>query len=141
MLDDHKVPVTNLEKGQRLGLGDGIELETLLLEERGAVLWLSWENFSALLPIGNISITQMDPPSDVDVLLLPDNLQADDLPMEVVNQWFPSLILIPMEESDLPFQGQHEILSVLQDYPVVTTLDHALVRISTDGQHLWVTGD
>jgi hypothetical protein len=61
--------------------------------------------------------------------------------LEVINQWSPSAILLPLEEADLPFQGQHELLVLLEDYPVISTLDYSWVRITTDGEKLWVAGD
>jgi hypothetical protein len=50
------------------------------------------------------------------------------------------VILIPLEESDLPLLGEHELLSLLAEYPIITTLDHPWVRVSTDGEQLWVNG-
>jgi len=141
ILGDRNVPITNVQVGQRLDLGSGIAVEFLSIEERGTILWLSWENFSALIPTGKVSMAHITPPCEPDVLLIPDNLDAEDLPMEIINQWSPSVIMLPLEESDLPFQGQHEVLSLLADYPIVSTLDHPWVRISTDGKNFWVAGD
>lgn len=141
MFGDRNVPIRNVRRGQRLDLGSGIEIEILMMSERGSVLWLNWENFSALIPTGKVLITQMTPPFGPDVLLLPDDLEAKDFSMEIINHWSPSVIIFPLAESDLPFQGEHELLVTLQDYPVVSTLDHLWLRISTDGENLWVTGD
>jgi hypothetical protein len=116
-------------------------MEFLLLEERGAALWLTWGNFSALIPTGKISMSSLHPPYAPDILVLPDNLEADAFSMEILNQWAPSLILFPLEESDLPFTGQHQVLALLEDYPVISSLDYSWVRITTDGKKLWVNGD
>ena len=140
-LVDQNVPITNVQAGQKLDLGTGIVIEIIALEERGAVLWLTWENFSALIPAGRVGTSSLRPPFGPDVLLLPDNIKADELSLEVINRWSPSVILLPLKESDLPFQGQHEILVLLEDYPVISTLDHSWMRITTDGDKLWVAGD
>jgi hypothetical protein len=116
-------------------------MEFLLLEERGAVLWLTWENFSALIPTGKISMSSLHPPYAPDILVLPDDLEADAFSMEILNQWTPSVILFPLEESDLPFKGQHQVLTLLEDYPVISSLDYNWIRITTDGEKLWVNGD
>jgi hypothetical protein len=140
-LANQNVPITNVQVGQRLDLGSGIAIEFIALEDRGAVLWLTWENFSALIPAGKVATASLHPPFGPNVFLLPDNIKADELSLEVINQWSPSAILLPLEEADLPFQGQHELLVLLEDYPVISTLDYSWVRITTDGEKLWVAGD
>lgn len=140
-LTEQNVPITNVQVGQRLDLGTGIAIEILALEERGAVLWLTWENFSALIPAGKVGTASLHPPFGPNVLLLPDNMKAGELSLEIINRWSPSVILLPLEESDLPFQGQHEIFGFLEDYPVISTLDYSWVRITTDGEKLWIAGD
>lgn len=140
-LANQNVPITNVQVGQRLDLGSGIAIEFIALEDRGAVLWLTWENFSALIPAGKVATESLHPPFGPNVFLLPDNIKADELSLGVINQWSPSAILLPLEEADLPFQGQHELLVLLEDYPVISTLDYSWVRITTDGEKLWVAGD
>ena len=140
-LVDQNVTITPVQTGQRLQIGSGIEMEFLLLEERGAALWLTWGNFSALIPSGKISMSSLHPPFAPDILVLPDNLEVDAFSMEILNQWSPSVILFPLEESDLPFKGQHQVLTLLEDYPVISSLDYSWIRITTDGEKLWVNGD
>ncbi len=141
MIYENDIQITPVQTGQKLELGSGIELEFLLFEERGAILWLSWKNFSALIPTGKVSLSNICLPDEPDVILIPDNLEVDEIPMGAINQWSPSVILLPFEESDLPLQGQHELLTALKDYPVVSTLDHNWVRITTDGMKMWVNGE
>jgi len=101
---------------------------------------LTWNNFSALLPTGKIEKSSIQLPQAPDVVLLEDGMKAEDLSLEKLTGWSPSVILIPLEESDLPLLGEHEILSLLAGFPVVSTLDHTWVRVSTDGVRLWATG-
>jgi competence protein ComEC len=139
LLLDGDVHITSLAVGQSIELGSGVKMDVLYVGERGSLLWLHWNNFSALLPAGKITNARMTLSQSPDVVLLEDDLIAEDLSMEVINQWSPSVILVPLKESDLPLQGEHEILVMLAGYPVVTTLDNQWVKIATDGKNLWVT--
>jgi len=140
LLSDKKIPITDMEAGQKLDLGPGIELSVLWVEERGAELFLTWNNFSAYLPAGKIEKTRLLLPEAPDVVLLKDGIKPEDVSLENLTGWSPAVILIPLEDSDLPLLGEHELLSLLADYPIITTLDHPWVRVSTDGERLWVNG-
>ncbi|MDF1520751.1 MAG: ComEC/Rec2 family competence protein [Brevefilum sp.] len=140
LLSDKNIPITDLQAGQKLDLGSGIELSVLWVEERGAVLFLTWNNFSAYLPAGKIEKSRFTLPEAPDVILLEDGLKAEDISLGKLTGWSPAVILIPLEDSDLPLLGEHELLSLLANYPIVTTLDHPWVRVSTDGERLWVYG-
>jgi len=138
---EKEIPMVTMEPGLRLEIGEGISLEVLWTGERGAVLWLEWENFSALLPTGKVADHWLLVPGAPDFVLLPDDLAADDLPLQRINDWSPSVLLLPLEKSELPLEGQHELITLLADYPLVTSLDYGWVRVSTDGYELWVQGE
>jgi competence protein ComEC len=138
-LEDN-VPMIPLEVGQCVELGEGIILRTLWTSGKGALMWLEWKNFSALLPTGKIGGEWLAAPSPPDVLLLPDSIAPEDFSLARVNLWSPAVILLPLKEADMPLIGEHELLKMLADYPVVHTLDHDIVQISTDGENLWVSG-
>ena len=133
--------IVPLEAGQSLQLDEGIQLDVLWVGERGAVLWLTWDNFSALLPTGKVEEHWLTVPNAPDVVLLPDNLAAEDLPLEQVNAWQPAVILLPLAETDLPLHGDHPLLSLLADYPILDTYTHGWIEVSTDGETLWVNGE
>ena len=141
MLLEDGVPLNPMQAGQSLDLGEGIELRILWVGDKGAVLWLAWHNFSAVLPAGKVEGEWILVPSAPDVLLLPDDLQPEELPLARINRWSPAVILLPLEQADLPLQGEHTLLQKLAGYPLVTTLDYDQVHISTDGQQLWVRGE
>ena len=134
-------PMVPLEVGQCLDLGGEITLKTLWADDRGALLWLEWQNFSALLPTGKLEGEWLAAPSAPDVLLLPDGITPEGMSLGRINKWFPRVILLPLKEADLPLVGENELMIVLASYPVVNTLDHDRVTIQTDGENLWVTGD
>jgi len=141
MLEESQIAIITLETGQTLSLGDEVELRVLWTGERGAVLWLKWEHFTALLPTGKVEDYWLAAPEPPDVILLPDGLKAESLPLPTVNLWAPSVILLPMAESDLPLHGDHELVTQLDGYPLVSSLDHGWVRVSTDGERLWVNSE
>jgi competence protein ComEC len=129
-----------MEAGQVLDTGDGVCLRVLWAGDRGAVLWLEWEKFSAVLPTGKVEDHWLTVPGPPDLVLLPGGLRGAELPLWQINLWNPSVILLPLDVADLPLDGQHELVEMLKGYPVLTTLDHRWVRISTDGELLWVSG-
>ncbi len=45
-------PITRMQSGQSLDLGSGASMQVLSIDPRGAVLFLEWENFRLLLPMG-----------------------------------------------------------------------------------------
>jgi competence protein ComEC len=141
MLLEEGVPIFPMETGQSLELGEGIELKALWVGDRGAVLWLEWDQFSALLPIGKVDGVWILVPSAPDVLLLPDDLPPEELPLERITLWSPTVILLALEEADLPLQGEHPLRQKLAGYPLLTTLDYDQVHISTDGHEMWVSGE
>lgn len=135
------IPIERMQPRQRLDLGDGIALDVVWVGERGAVLWLEWRDFSALLPTGKVDDHWMVKGIAPDVLILKDGVGVEDLPLDKLNWWSPAVILFPLEEEDLPLRGEHAVLTLLADYPVVSTLEHDWLRVSTDGKQLWVNGE
>ncbi len=133
------IPIVEVETGQILDLGDGVTLEFLWIGERGTLLWLEWENFSALLPSGRVNQPFKYVPSIPNVVLLPDNLTIEDLQLGLINTWSPAVILFPLDTADLPWHGEHPLSVIFAEFPLVTTLEHGWVRVSTDGNQLWVT--
>lgn len=140
-LDVAGASITPMAAGQSLRLDDGVRLDVLWTGERGAVLWLTWDNFSALLPTGKVEEHWLNIPSAPDMILLPDNLKSEDLPLDRVAAWQPAVILLPLDEADLPLHGDHPLRSLLQGYPLLDTNTHGWLRVSTDGETLWVNGE
>jgi hypothetical protein len=133
--------ITPMTARQSLFLDEGIQLDVLWTGERGAVLWLTWDNFSALLPTGKVEDHWLNVPTTPDVILLPDNLKAEDLPQDLIAAWQPAVLLLPLDDADLPLHGDHPLQACLEGYPLVTTVEHGWIRVSTDGETLWVNGE
>lgn len=127
-----------MESGQTLDLGDDLYINILWSGERGAVLWLTWDNFSAMIPTGKVGEHWHKSPTPPDILVLPNNAASQGLPLEQLTLWAPNVILLPQVSANLPLDGIDPVLEILRDYPVLSTLEHGWVRISTDGQGIWV---
>ena len=84
------------------------------------MLWLTWDNFSALLPTGKVEEHWLTVPAAPDVILLPDNLKSDDLPLNLIATWQPAILVLPLDEADLPLHGVHPLQSLLESYPCST---------------------
>ena len=139
-LYENETPIHLLETGQSLDLGDDIHITVLSVEERNAILWLDWKNFSALIPTGKATSDWLTVPNSPDVIILPNAINIDDLPLWKINAWEPIVLLLPMVDSDLPLQGEHPLLEALECYPLITTLEYQWVGVSTDGEDVWIRG-
>jgi competence protein ComEC len=141
LMQDKSQTLHTLETGQALELGGGTRLTVLRSGERGAMLWLEWNKFYALIPAGKLDSDGWTVPNAPDVVLLPDNLSTEDLPLAQIIDWSPSAILLPLGSSDLPLSGEHELLCLFEGYPLLNTLNQGWIRVSTDGEKLWVSGE
>jgi competence protein ComEC len=140
-LKEKGTPIHTLQGGQSLALEDEIFLDVLWAGDRGAVLWLTWGNFKALIPTGKVDAHWSNATSPPDVVFLPDGITPTDLPLEVINRWAPAVIVLPLGATDLPLVGEHPTLDLLQGYPVVNSAEHGWVRVSTDGDQAWVRAE
>ena len=135
------IPRHAMESGQTLDLGDGLVVQVLWSGERGAVLWLTWENFSALIPTGRVDEHWLNPPSSPRIVYLPGRIYSQPLPLDQITQWAPAVILLPQDPANLPLDGLDPVLELMRDYPIIGTSNHGWVRISTDGQQIWVRAE
>ena len=132
------VPITMMEMGQSMDLGDDIRLDVLWTGERGGVLWLAWKDFAALVPAGKVGDEWFEVPGVPNVILLPDDLHIDESTILKIQTWAPSVILFPLREADLPLQGDHTIFAALAGYPLLDTFHHGWIQVSTDGHQVWL---
>ena len=133
--------IEQMAPGQALDFGQGLILTVLAQSEKGAVLWLEWGRFSAVLPAGKVADAWLAVPEAPDVVLLPDDISVENFPLEVITAWSPTVILLPLHNSDLPIAREHELVSLLSGYPLMTSLDHGWVQVSTDGKQMWVDAE
>jgi hypothetical protein len=117
------------QAGDTFDLGGGAQLEVLAVGQRGAVLLLTWKEFSALLPTG-LDFDSMAPLqstlTEVDVMLLADGGYLPLNTPEWIAAASPELFLLT--EGDETFEG----------YQVLATADHGWITVTTDGDAMWI---
>lgn len=136
-------PVVQLQAGQTLSLGEGAALETLAAGARGAVLLLSHGRFRAVLPVGMdfeaLETLSADPSlRGVTVLMLADSGYAPLNPPDWIAHLRPGLVVLSVAADDYDGQPSPDTMEALEGYSVVRTDRNGWVRLSTDGERLWV---
>ncbi len=107
------------------------------------VLWLEWGNFSALLPIG-LDLTNLEALmedrhlSSVTSLLLAESGYAPLNPPEWIDRWHPQFILLSVAADDREGRPDPGVLQALQGYTLLRTDHNGWIKLSTDGERLWV---
>lgn len=133
------IPATELHPGDNFELGRGAQLRVLSLGQRGAVLLLRWNNFEMLLPLG-MDFDQMEDLNfgkglgPIDLLTLADSGYPPLNPAEWIANLNPSLVWLTA--GDELFSEQ--TLDQLGEIPVFRTDQNGWLRVSTDGEHLWL---
>ena len=131
------------QSGQALDLGQGARLHVLSANSHGAVLLLEWGNFRALLPVG-LDFTVMEQlmndasQGPVSALLLAQSGYAPLSPPEWITRWQPQAILLSVGAGDLEGRPQAETLQAMQGYTLLRTDQNGWIRLSTDGEEMWV---
>jgi competence protein ComEC len=137
------IPIIMEEPGLELDLGQGGRLKVLAVSSRGAVLMVEWEEFRALLPIGlsfDDLITLASDPSlaSLSVLLLAEAGYAPLNPPHWIAHLSPQLSILSVSVADRNGLPDPETLAAVQDYPLLRTDRSGWIRISTDGNRMWV---
>ncbi|MEX2143506.1 MAG: ComEC/Rec2 family competence protein, partial [Anaerolineales bacterium] len=130
--------VTKLQAGDTFDLGMEGRLEVLASGSDGAVLYLEWKDFRALLPVGLDPDLMKEMGSEftnhpLDLLLLADGgSSALNTP-----DWFfglaPQVIWVASDE-ELPVATQ----AALQGYRVLYSGQTGWLRLTTDGSNVWM---
>ncbi len=137
------IPIHTAEAGQVLDLGQGARLQVLGASRSGAVLLLEWKNFSTLLPIGldedlRQSLLEDLGPTPVNALLLANSGAAELNPPEWLQVWEPQVVLLSVGAGDRRARPALETLETVQGYTLLRTDQNGWVRLSTDGERMWV---
>ena len=146
VLAKNQIPYISAESGQSLELGAGAKLEVLKVCSRGAVMQLRWGKFSAFLPVGMDFETMDDLLTNkelapVSVLLLSESGYAPLNTAEWVAHWNPQLILLSVAADDYDGLPDQAALRAADGYPIKRTDLNGWVRVSTDGEQMWVQVD
>ncbi len=141
-LSDHSVPVIQAEQGQTLDLGKGATLKVLSISSRGMVLLVEWNNFRALLPIGENfdTLDQLERGKTVGpVTVLSTALSgyAPLTPPDWVANLNPRLVVLSVAAGDKNGLPDPATLEALANRSVLRTDQNGWIEVTTDGGQMW----
>ncbi len=142
-LTDHSIPIAQAEEGQSLDLGQGATLKVLSLSSRGATLLLEWDNFRALLPVGeNLdTLEQLEYGNAVGpVTVLSPALSgyAPLSPQDWIENLNPQLVVLSVAAGDPDGLPDQATLKALANRALLRTDQNGWVEVSSDGKQVWV---
>jgi competence protein ComEC len=145
-LKRQRTSIVFAEPAQALDLGEGIRLEILNLNGRGAALLLEWDRFRAFLPVGldttgRDELLQSGKLSPVSVWLLSDRGSSWLNPLSFLHRLQPQVILLSVAAGDWSGLPHIETLQRLEGQNLLRTDLNGWVHIQTDGQQMWVEAE
>jgi competence protein ComEC len=145
-LADQTIPVTQAKEGQVLELGQGAELKIANVSPRGATLFVTWNAFHALLPIGeNLdTLAQLNNGSalgSVDVLSLAQSGYAPLTTTAWLQNLNPRLVVISVAAGDRDGMPDKAVLDALSGYSVLRTDLNGWIEVISDGKQMWVASE
>ncbi len=140
---EQAIPVSRVEAGQRLELGDGAYIEIQAEGARGSVVLIQYGKFRALLPIGLSDgmlegLEYGNVIGNVDVLLLADSGYAPSNPPDIIENVNPKLVVLSVAAGDPDGLPAQAVLEALDGYSVLRTDRSGWISIITDGNELRV---
>jgi beta-lactamase superfamily II metal-dependent hydrolase len=137
------IPVSRLQPGQALDLGDGARLEALTVGSRGAVFLLEWDSFRMLLPLGLDfdaleALDYGESVGRVSALLLSQSGYAPLNPPEWIANLQPQVVLLSVEAGNRDNLPSLETLQALDSYTLLRTDENGWIELTTDGERMWV---
>ena len=137
------IPVSRVEAGQRLELGDGAFIEIQAVGPKGSVVLIQYENFRALLPIGMSEgileeLEYGNVIGNVDVLLLADSGYAPSNPPDIIENVNPKLVVLSVAAGDPNGLPSESVLESLDGFSVLRTDRSGWISVITDGGQLRV---
>jgi len=137
------IPISRLQPGQALDLGEGARLEALTVGSRGAVFLLEWESFRMLLPLG-LDFEALEAleygksVGRVSALLLAQSGYAPLNPPEWITNLNPQVALLSVEAGNEDNLPSMETLVALEGYTLLRTDENGWIALTTDGEKMWV---
>ena len=137
------IPIIKAEKGQILDLGSGARLRVLSVSSHGAILFLEWQDFRALLPLGAgleelASLMSSHETGQVSALLLAGNGQARQNPPGWIENLRPQAILLSVARQDEQGLPSQDLLDELEGRTLLRTDLNGWIELTTDGKQMWV---
>ncbi len=142
-LTDHSIPVVQAEGGQTLDLGKGAILKVLSISSRGATLLVEWNDFRALLPIGeNLdTLDQLEfgnAVGPVNVLSPALSGYAPLTPPDWIENLNPQLVVLSVAAGDKDGLPDKATLEALANHALLRTDQNGWVEVTSDGKQMWV---
>ncbi len=137
------IPVTRMQAGQKLELGDGAELSVVSVNNRGAVLLLEWGYFRMLLPMA-LDFNALDAilidstMRNISALMMAESGFAPLNPPELIKWLNPQLAVISVAAADKSGLPSPETIEALRGYNLLRTDQNGWIEITTDGEQMWV---
>lgn len=134
---------TRAEVGSELDLGEGAKLRVLDMSPRGMVLLVEWDIFRVVLPIG-VNFETFERLENgrnigpVTALLLAESGYAQANPPEWLFNLAPQMYIISVGGDDSFGLPPRETLDLLRDQNILRTDRNGWIRLSTNGEQLWV---
>jgi competence protein ComEC len=143
-LAGQSMTVTTARAGQTLDLGNNITLKVVDVSPLGSTILIEWNNFRALLPIGenfdtldNLQNGKTIGP--VTVLSLAQSGYAPLTPPEWIQNLNPRLVVLSVAAGDQNGLPDQATLDALGGYPLLRTDRNGWIEITTDGKQMWTT--
>lgn len=143
-LANESIPITLAEENQTLDFGEGAILKLLNVSSRGATLLIEWNNFRALLPIGENfdTLNQLEYGSTVrpvNVLSLAQSGYAQLTPTDWIKNLNPQLTIISVAAGDRDGMPDQAALEALADHAILRTDLNGWIEVISDGKEMWVS--
>ncbi len=137
------VPLSRLQSGQALDLGDGVTLEALYVDDKGTLMLLRWEKFRLLLPLGMREGAPAAAQASAamptgGILLLADSGAIEANPPQWISDRSPELVLLSLATPNNRSLPDPETLDALGGIPLLRTDLNGSIELISDGQQLWV---
>ncbi len=142
-IGNRSIPVVMMQAGQELGLGDLARMSVISVDDKGAVLWLEWQNFRMLLPMGldaeALERLQNDTTMrNLSALVLAESGYAPANPPALIVQANPQVAMLSVAVADKAGLPSPETLQALEEYNLLRTDKNGWIEITTDGKQMWV---
>jgi competence protein ComEC len=140
---DLDMAFSNLRARQSFDLGAKAKIDVIDITEQGAILLIHMQGFRMLVPIGidSETIRALDWGKEigrVDAVLLADQGSLELNPLDWLENLNPNLILLSADALSSASFPVEEISKFLEDRTLLRTDRDGWIRLTTDGDQLWV---
>lgn len=137
------IPITMMQAGQALDIGEGAKISILMVDDKGAVLWLEWNNYRLLLPMGVdqeelVKLHSSPAMRNISALLLAESGYAPVNPPELIHRLNPQVVVLSVALADRSGLPSPETIQALEGYNLLRTDVNGWIELITDGTQMRV---